>query len=58
DERYIFWLNGLAGIGKSTIAYTIARKYYEENRLGVSFFFLKGGGDVSYAVKFFPSIAS
>jgi hypothetical protein len=58
DERCIFWLNGLAGTGKSTIARTIARKYYEENRLGASFFFSRGGGDVSHAAKFFPSIAS
>ncbi|KAH8598403.1 vegetative incompatibility protein HET-E-1 [Bisporella sp. PMI_857] len=57
DERCIFWLNGLAGTGKSTIARTIARKYFEEKRLGASFFFSKGGGDVSHAGKFFPSIA-
>src|SRR2546430_6029542 len=31
DERFIFWLNGMAGTGKSTIARTIARKYYHEN---------------------------
>ena len=40
----------------STIARTIARKYFEE-RLGASFFFSGGGGDVSHAVKFFTSIA-
>src|SRR6266536_4498646 len=34
DERYIFWLNGLAGTGKSIIARTIARKYYKRKRLG------------------------
>jgi pantothenate kinase-related protein Tda10 len=26
DERCIFWLNGLTGTGKSTIARTVARK--------------------------------
>ena len=26
DERFIFWLNGLAGTGKSTIARTVARR--------------------------------
>ncbi|KIM95704.1 hypothetical protein OIDMADRAFT_183718 [Oidiodendron maius Zn] len=30
DERCIFWLNGLAGTGKSTIARTVARKYFDE----------------------------
>jgi hypothetical protein len=47
----------LAGTGKSTIARTIARKYYKEERLGASFFFSRGGGDVSHAGKFFTSIA-
>jgi NACHT domain len=57
DERCIFWLNGLAGTGKSTIARTIARKYHEQHRLGASFFFSRGGGDVSHAGNFFASIA-
>jgi hypothetical protein len=47
----------MAGTGKSTIARTIARKYFEEERLGASFFFSRGGGDVSHAGKFFTSIA-
>jgi hypothetical protein len=47
----------LAGTGKSTIARTIARRYYKEGRLGASFFFSRGGGDVSHAGKFFTSIA-
>jgi hypothetical protein len=57
DERCIFWLNGLAGTGKSTIAHTIARNCYEQKRLGASFFFARGGGDVGYAGKFVTSIA-
>jgi hypothetical protein len=57
DERCIFWLNGMAGTGKSTLARTVARKYYDQNRLGASFFFSKGGGDVGNAGKFFTSIA-
>ena len=57
DERCIFWLNGLAGTGKSTIARTVARRYFERERLGASFFFSRGGGDVSHAGKFFTSIA-
>jgi hypothetical protein len=57
DDRCIFWLNGLAGTGKSTIARTIAYEYYNRKRLGASFFFSRGGGDVSHAGKFFTSIA-
>jgi hypothetical protein len=47
----------LAGTGKSTIARTIARKYFEQRRLGASFFFTRGGGDASHAGKFVTSIA-
>jgi hypothetical protein len=57
DERCVFWLSGLAGTGKSTIARTVARKYYEEKRLAASFFFSRGGGDVGHAGKFATSIA-
>jgi hypothetical protein len=47
----------LAGTGKSTIARTVARTYSERGRLGASFFFSRGGGDVGHAGKFFTSIA-
>ena len=47
----------MAGTGKSTIARTIAREYYDQQRLGASFFFSKGGGDASHAAKFFTTIA-
>ncbi|OCK72916.1 hypothetical protein K432DRAFT_314325, partial [Lepidopterella palustris CBS 459.81] len=57
DERFIFWLNGLAGTGKSTIARTVARKYFENDQLGASFFFSRGGGDVGHASKFFTTMA-
>ncbi|PQE16458.1 WD40 YVTN repeat-like-containing protein [Rutstroemia sp. NJR-2017a WRK4] len=57
DGRCIFWLNGLAGTGKSTIARTIARTYFDQERLGASFFFSRGGGDVGHAGKFFTSLA-
>jgi hypothetical protein len=57
DERSIFWLSGLAGTGKSTIARTVARKYLGDGQLGASFFFLRGGGDVGHAGKFFTTIA-
>jgi hypothetical protein len=58
DERTIFWLNGLAGTGKSTIARTIAHNCFQQGRLGASFFFSKGGGDISHASKFFTTIAA
>jgi hypothetical protein len=57
DERPIFWLSGLAGTGKSTVARTVAQYYFDKKRLGASFFFSRGGGDVSSANKFVTSIA-
>jgi hypothetical protein len=42
--------------GKSTIARTVARKY-SEKRLGASFFFSRGGGDVIHAGKFVTTVA-
>lgn len=57
DANLIFWLDGLAGTGKSTISRTIARKYFDENRLGASFFFSRCGGDVGHADKFVTTIA-
>ncbi|OBT66967.1 hypothetical protein VE03_04219 [Pseudogymnoascus sp. 23342-1-I1] len=57
DERCIFWLNGIAGTGKSTVARTVARTYYDRGNLGGSFFFVKGGGDLSKANKLATTLA-
>jgi hypothetical protein len=56
-EQQLFWLNGLAGTGKSTIARTIARQCYDQDCLGASFFFSRNSGDVGTAEKFVTSIA-
>lgn len=58
DKQYIFWLNRIAGTGKSTVARTIARTYYDRGNLGASFFFSRGGGDVSVADRLLTTIAS
>jgi hypothetical protein len=44
SERWIYWLKGMAGTGKSTIALTVAREYNNKKRLGASFFFSRGPG--------------
>lgn len=49
DERCIFWLNGIAGTGKSTISRTIARIYNDRGTLGATFFFSRHGGDLGNA---------
>ncbi|KAH0558822.1 hypothetical protein GP486_004538 [Trichoglossum hirsutum] len=57
DETRIFWLNGMAGTGKSTIARTISQRFHEQGRLGASFFFSRGTDDRSHASKFLTTIA-
>jgi hypothetical protein len=46
----------LASTGKSTIARTVARKYFDQKRLGASFVFSRGSRDVGQADKFVTSI--
>ncbi|KAG8976292.1 hypothetical protein FRC05_004208 [Tulasnella sp. 425] len=53
----IFWLCGLAGIGKSTIAHTIAAEEDERHRLGASFFFCRDQAERRDPSLVFPSIA-
>ena len=53
----LFWLSGLAGTGKSTVAKTVAAHYHAKRQLAGSFFFSRGGGDVSHAGMFVTSIA-
>ena len=55
--KCLFWLNGMAGTGKSTIARTVARESSKQNRLGASFFFSRGGGDRGHARMFFSTLA-
>ncbi|KAE8311019.1 hypothetical protein BDV41DRAFT_357646 [Aspergillus transmontanensis] len=45
DGKCIFWLNGMAGTGKSTIARTVAQSFKEQGLLGATFFFKRGEAD-------------
>lgn len=56
DERCIFWLKGMAGTGKSTVARTVARKYHRVLLQG-SFFFSRGGGNRSKAEQLVTTLA-
>ncbi|KAI8630397.1 purine and uridine phosphorylase [Xylariaceae sp. FL1651] len=56
--KAIFWLNGMAGTGKSTISRTLARSLFDMGRLGASFFFKRGEGDRGGVSKFFTTIAA
>jgi hypothetical protein len=55
--KAIFWLNGMAGTGKSTISRTFARSQSEIGRLGASFFFKRGEPDRGNLSKFMTTIA-
>jgi len=57
DQQCLFWLSGMAGTGKTTIAHTVARGYFKQAGLAASFFFSRGGGDVGTARKFVTTIA-
>ncbi|KXX72775.1 Vegetative incompatibility protein HET-E-1, partial [Madurella mycetomatis] len=54
----IFWLNGMAGTGKSTISRTIAQSFALQGNLGGSFFFKRGERDRGGAARLFTTIAA
>jgi hypothetical protein len=56
SSKSIFWLQGMAGTGKSTISRTVARSAKNRNHLGASFFFKRGEADRGNAKKFFPTL--
>ena len=57
DASPVFWLNGLAGTGKSTIAQTVAERVFADGRLGASFFCSRGVADRSDLHLIFPTLA-
>jgi hypothetical protein len=56
DQR-VFWLNGLAGTGKSTIAQTFAETMFADGKLGASFFCSRDFVDRSNIQAIFPTLA-
>jgi len=57
DKSPIYWLNGLAGTGKSTIAQTIAEHLFADGRLGASFFCSRDFKDRSDLRFIFPTLS-
>ena len=53
----VFWLNGLAGTGKSTIAQTFADTTFANGKLGASFFCSRDFEDRSNLQRIFPTLA-
>ncbi|OJD22264.1 hypothetical protein ACJ73_06394 [Blastomyces percursus] len=58
DYKCIFWLKGMPGTEKSTIARTIAGKLASEGRLGGSFFFSKRPVNLTNAAQLFTTLSS
>lgn len=57
NGKGIFWLNGMAGTGKSTLARTVAQSLREKGLLGASFFFKKGEVDRGNAKRLISTVA-
>lgn len=55
--RRVYWLKGLAGTGKSTIALTVVREYGQKKRLRESFFFSRDSSGLALARRFVTTIA-
>jgi hypothetical protein len=55
--QHVFWLNGLAGTGKSTITQTFAEITFAEGKLGASFFCSRDFTDRSDLQAIFPTLA-
>jgi len=57
EDKRVFWLNGLAGTGKSTIAQTFAETSFADGKLGASFFCSRDFDDRSNLRSIFPTLA-
>ena len=57
QDRHVFWLNGLAGTGKSTIAQTFSEMVSKAGILGASFFCSRDYLDRRELKNIFPTLA-
>jgi len=57
EKPSVYWLNGLAGTGKSAIAQTIAERMCEDGKLGASFFCSRDFEERSDLQLIFPTLA-
>ncbi|RDW64443.1 uncharacterized protein DSM5745_09854 [Aspergillus mulundensis] len=57
NAQPVFWLQGVAGSGKTIIAKTVAKNLSRKGHLGATFFFSRQGGDRGSATKLFGTLA-
>ncbi|KAG8689115.1 hypothetical protein FRC11_004073 [Ceratobasidium sp. 423] len=57
NGKPIFWVNGMAGTGKTTIAYSLCNRLEESRQLGASFFCTRTSPECRDAKRIIPTIA-
>ena len=57
SKASVFWLHGLAGTGKTTIAQTLAERLFADGHLGASFFCSRASDHRSNLQLIFPTLA-
>ncbi|KAF8761573.1 WD domain, G-beta repeat [Rhizoctonia solani] len=57
DDKPVYLMSGIAGTGKTTIAYSLAKLLEDDSRLGASFFCTRAAASCKDASRIIPSIA-
>ncbi|UKZ56016.1 hypothetical protein TrVGV298_009841 [Trichoderma virens] len=57
-QQHIYWLQGKAGTGKSTIARTVISRMVKKNRIVANFFFKRGESDRARLKRFFTTLTT
>ncbi|PTB72126.1 hypothetical protein M440DRAFT_1099538 [Trichoderma longibrachiatum ATCC 18648] len=58
SQKHLYWLQGKAGTGKSTIACTIVSRMAKRKRIVANFFFKRGEGDRARLKRFFTTLSA
>ncbi|KAL7815810.1 hypothetical protein V8C26DRAFT_401632 [Trichoderma gracile] len=58
SQKHLYWLQGKAGTGKSTIAHTVVSRMAKRKRIAASFFFKRGEGDRARLKRFFTTLSA
>ncbi|CUA71492.1 putative WD repeat-containing protein alr3466 [Nostoc sp, PCC 7120] [Rhizoctonia solani] len=58
SSAQIYWMNGMAGTGKTTIAYTLCERFADTGLLGANFFCSRSSASCSGGNQIIPTIAN
>ncbi|PTB63658.1 hypothetical protein BBK36DRAFT_1179956, partial [Trichoderma citrinoviride] len=58
SQKHLYWLQGKAGTGKSTIARTVVSRMTQRKRIVANFFFKRGEGDRARLKRFFTTLSA